>query len=70
MKLYFSFPVSGNMFVVLCKLSNDINPQYFVSPSSAIDKTEFSTNQSSSLSVSMAFFTDLDTVLSSINFVT
>lgn len=39
-------------------------------PSSAIDKTEFSTSQSNSLSVSMAFFTVLDTVLSSINFVT
>lgn len=39
-------------------------------PSSAIDKTEFSTSQSSSLSVSMAFFTVFETVLSSINFVT
>ena len=39
-------------------------------PSSAIDRTEFSTSQSKSLSVSMAFFTVLDTVLSSINFVT
>lgn len=40
------------------------------SPSNAIDRTEFSTSQSRSLSVSMAFFTVLDTVLSSINFVT
>lgn len=39
-------------------------------PSSAIERTEFSTSQSKSLSVSMAFFTVLETVLSSINFVT
>lgn len=39
-------------------------------PSRAIDRTEFSTSQFSSRSVSIAFFTDLDTVLSSINFVT
>ncbi|TNN44221.1 hypothetical protein EYF80_045596 [Liparis tanakae] len=37
---------------------------------SAIDRTEFSTSQSKSLSVSMAFFTVFDTVLSSINLVT
>lgn len=42
---------------------------YFI-PSKAIDKTEFSTNQSKSLSVSMAFFTVFETVLSSISFVT
>lgn len=39
-------------------------------PSNAIDKTEFSTSQFNNLSVSIAFFTDLDTVLSSISFVT
>lgn len=44
--------------------------EVFHLPSSAIDKTEFSTSQSKSLSVSMAFFTVLDTVLSSISFVT
>lgn len=39
-------------------------------PSNAIERTEFSTSQSNSLSVSMAFFTVFVTVLSSINFVT
>lgn len=41
-----------------------------VLPSKAIDRTEFSTSQSRSRSVSMAFFTVLETVLSSMSFVT
>lgn len=47
-------------------------PFFFLSnlPSNAIDRTEFSTSQSNNLSVSIAFFTDLDKVLSSISLVT